>query len=69
MTTQLSTLARVKLALGLSDTSKDVLIDQIVTQVSAYIKTACGGREFGTAVYTEIYDAPDGDNLFLLKIG
>ena len=63
--TQLTTLDKVKLLLNITDNSQDVLLTNLINEVSAFISTTCGGREFGATDYTEIYDSPEGDNLFL----
>jgi Phage gp6-like head-tail connector protein len=63
--TQLTTLAKLKLILGITDNSQDTLLENYINEVSSFIATACGGRNFEATDYEETYDAPDGDNLFL----
>jgi hypothetical protein len=61
---QLTTLQKVKDALGIVDTSKDDLLEDFIDQASAMIQTEIG-RDLEAKERTEIYDQPEGDNLFL----
>lgn len=61
----LTTLAKVKQALGITVTTYDTLLTDYITQVSAYIETLCGGRHFEAVERTELYDYPNGENVFL----
>jgi hypothetical protein len=62
----LTTKEKVKLQLGISGTTDDTLIDDIIAGISAQIETFCN-REFTEATYTEYFDTTDGNNqkLFL----
>ncbi len=62
----LTTTAKVKLYLGISDTAQDTLIDNFVNQATDFIERFCGKRRFLRTTYTnEIYDSPRGRCLFL----
>jgi hypothetical protein len=62
----LTTLCRVKGVLEIpeSDTTKDSLLRQLITEVSGLVEEVCG-RKFGTATYTEFYS---GDNSSMLVL-
>lgn len=63
--TQLTTLTKVKLALGITNTDSDVLLTDYINQVSAFISSLCGGRNFEAVERTEIYDVCEGTKVFL----
>jgi len=63
--TQLTTKDRVKSLLGLSGTTHDTVIDNIINGVSAFFEGICN-RQFKSATYAdEIYDGADSRFLFL----
>ncbi len=51
----LTTRTKVKLHLGISDTSEDSLLDQLILEVDAWIKKQCG-RDLESTSYTEFYE-------------
>ncbi len=55
-TDALTTRAKVKSYLGITDTSSDTLIDELITGATQLIKSYCGGRSFLSQSYTETYD-------------
>jgi len=61
----LTTLAKVKLFLGISGSAQDSLLEELINYSSSFIEGVCGGRRFLETEYTELYDAPNGDKLFL----
>lgn len=61
----LTTLAKVKLILGISGTAQDSLLEELINYSTSFIEAVCGGRRFKETSYTELYDAPNGDKLFL----
>ena len=61
----LTTRAKVKLALGITDTSKDDIIDQTINGVTGYIERYCGRRRFLSTSYVEIKDPNGKKKLFL----
>ena len=66
VTHALTTLAKVKQYLGITSSTNDALIESLINYVTDYIESLCGGRRFKEATYTnEVYDNPDGNNLFL----
>ncbi len=52
----LTTRTKVKSFLGITDTSSDTLIDELITGATQLIKSYCGGRSFISQSYSEIYD-------------
>lgn len=65
----LTTIYKVKRygGINLSDTSSDDLINELITEVTAYIKSYCGGREFLSKSYTEVYDTKHGRHKIFLR--
>lgn len=61
----LTTLAKVKAALGITDSSKDTLIEAKINEVSIMIQNYCGGRNFLSQSYTEIKDGKGHNKVFL----
>lgn len=53
----LTTRQKVKDYLSISDSTGDTIIDELITQVTAFIKNYCGGRNFLAADYVEMYDS------------
>jgi len=60
----LTTLEKVKLSMGISDTSKDLIIEQTINGISAVIQRYCG-RNFVSQSYTEVYDGKSKSKIFL----
>jgi hypothetical protein len=60
----LTTLYKVKLLLGINNTSQDDLLDELINYASSFIEGTCN-RKFVSAEYEEIFDAPNGNKLFL----
>ena len=56
-TDALTTRQKVKDMLNITDTSKDTIIDELITYVTTFIKSFCGGRQFLSASYDEQYDS------------
>jgi len=54
---QLTTLADVKVYLGLTSTNDDPVITSLINAASAFADRYCG-RKFLTALYNEVYDGP-----------
>lgn len=55
----------VKDLLGLSDTSQDALIDELINAASDFIENYCGGRRFLATDYVEVYDSNNSNKVFL----
>ncbi len=53
----LTTTAKVKLLLGITGSTNDSLIDMLVLQTSNFIQGYCGGRNFLSQNYVEVYDS------------
>lgn len=64
-TDALTTRQKVKDLLGISDTTADTVIDELITYWTQFIKTYCGGRKFLIADYVEVKDTPNGNKIFL----
>lgn len=57
----LSTKARIKAKLGLTETNFDDAIDRLLYGATDFIERQCGGRRFERTVHTqEVYDGGDG---------
>lgn len=56
-TDALTTRQKVKDYLDITDTSHDTVIDELVTYITQFIKSYCGGRQFLSASYDEQYDS------------
>lgn len=65
-TDALTTRAKVKSYAGISSTDFDTVIDELITYVTAYIKSYCG-RQFKAASYIEIYDTYQGRKKLFLR--
>lgn len=62
----ITTIAKVKAQLGITDTSKDSLLETLVNQVTTFAEGFCGGRRFMTHTNTnEVHDTNGGNCLFL----
>jgi hypothetical protein len=60
----LTTLARAKLLLGITDTSKDALLEALINAVTDFIETFCGRRfKEPTNDFVEIVDGSGGKNI------
>lgn len=53
----LTTRQKVKDYLSISDTNSDVVIDEAINYITQFIKSYCGGRNFLSQSYTEMYDS------------
>lgn len=64
----LTTLSSVKSYAGITDTTQDAVLTQLIAQVSAWIEGQLGGRVIEEATYEEeLYDVHMGTNEVLLK--
>lgn len=63
----LTTLDKVKEYLGITDSNSDTVITALVSSVSAYISSYCGGRQFGSHDYVETYDTYNGRHKVFLR--
>ena len=62
----ITTLAKVKLFLGITDTSNDILLESLINLTTDQIEGLCGNRRFLQTIYTdEDYDVPNKDIVFL----
>lgn len=61
----LTTRQKVKDYLGISDSSKDTIIDILINGATDFIETYCGKRRFKSASYVEIKDCNGQKRLFL----
>lgn len=62
----LTTVAKVKVFLGIIDTASDALIESLINLTTDQIEGLCGNRRFLQTIYTdEDYDLPNGDIVFL----
>lgn len=66
-TDALTTRQKVKDYLGITDAGTDTVIDELITYVTQMIKSYCGGRNFLSASYTEIYDSYRNRRSIFLK--
>lgn len=64
----LTTRTKVKSYMGITGTDNDTVIDELITGVTAFIKSYCGGRKFLQADYVEIYDSRHGRHKIFLNI-
>jgi uncharacterized phiE125 gp8 family phage protein len=60
----LTTTAKVKTYLGITDSASDAVIELLINQATMFIENYCGGRKFLSQDYTEVYDT-DGKTIFL----
>ena len=60
----LTTVAKVKLALGSTDSSNDDTISMMINNASAFIQSFTG-RKFLSQAYTEVKDTYNSDKIFL----
>lgn len=67
VTYALTTLARVKGSLGILDTSSDSYLTDSINQASAWAQNYCGGRNFMSQSYTEIYDTRQNSQKIFLR--
>lgn len=65
VTYALTTRQKVKDYLGITDTSKDTLIDQLINAATVAIESYCGGRRFLSASYSEVRDG--GKETYILN--
>lgn len=62
----ITTIAKVKAQLGITDSSKDSLLEALVNQVTTFIEGYCGGRRFKTHTNSnEVHDTEGGHSVFL----
>ena len=61
----ITTLAKVKAQLGISDSSKDAIIETYINGVTSFIEGFCGGRRFKSTVYAKEIDG-NGTNIIAL---
>jgi hypothetical protein len=66
-TDALTSRAKVKSYLGITGTDNDALIDELITYVTQFIKSYCGGRKFLAADYVETYDSYRTRRVVFLK--
>lgn len=66
-TDALTTRTKVKSYMGITGTDNDTVIDELITGVTAFIKSYCGGRNFLSQAYVEIYDSKRGRHKIFLK--
>lgn len=66
-TDALTTRAKVKSYLGITDTSSDTFIDELITYATQLIKTYCGGRSFLSTAFVEVYDTFNGRTKIFLR--
>lgn len=66
-TNALTTRTKVKSYMGITDSSSDTIIDELITGVTAFIQGYCGGRNFLSTSYVEIYDTYKGRHKIFLK--
>lgn len=64
---QLTTTAKVKTYLGITDSDSDTVIDALVLGVSEFIAGYCGGRKFEAQDLVEVYDTKHGRHKIFLK--
>ena len=63
----LTTVDKVKEYLGITDSNSDAVITALVSSVSQYISSYCGGRQFGSHDYVETYDTYSGRRKIFLR--
>lgn len=63
----LTTVAKVKEYLGITDSGSDAILATLVSGVSQYISSYCGGRNFGSRSYVETYDTYTGRRKIFLR--
>ena len=61
----ITTTAKVKAFMNITDTNSDAVIDDLVSAVTMYIQGYCGGRVFATTNYVEIKDTYNSNKLFM----
>lgn len=64
----ITTTAKVKLFLGISSSSDDAVIDQIVNYVTDMIESYCGRRFLKTTYTNEVYDTNNQNRIFLKQL-
>lgn len=55
----------VKAFVGITDTSKDTLIDSLINGATDFIEGYCGGRRFASTSYVEVKDTHNSRFIFL----
>lgn len=60
----ITSLAKVKLALGITDTSQDDFLTMMINNVTSFIENYCGGRRFLATDYVEVHDTYHSHNIF-----
>jgi hypothetical protein len=63
----LTSVDKVKEYMGITDATSDTLIGNLVSEVSIYIANFCGGRNFLSQSYTEVYDTKAGRHKIFLR--
>lgn len=63
----LTTRAKVKSYLDITDSNTDTIIDELINYTTQYIKSYCGGRSFLATNYVETYDTYRGRRKVFLK--
>lgn len=66
-TNALTTRTKVKSYMGITDASSDTIIDELIGGITAFIGNYCGGRNFLSTSYVEIYDTYRGRHKIFLK--
>lgn len=60
----LTTTAKVKTYLGITDSASDSVIELLINQATMFIENYCGGRKFLSQAYVDIVDTRNTDKLF-----
>lgn len=60
----LTTTAKVKTYLGITDSASDSVIELLINQATMFIENYCGGRKFLSQAYVDIVDTKNTDKLF-----
>ena len=63
----LTTLQKVKDALGISDTNSDTFLNEMINQASMWAQNYCGGRNFLSQQYVEVYDTREMSQKIFLR--
>jgi len=63
----LTTLAKVKLYLGISGSTQDDYLNTLINNVTGFIEGYCGNRRFLATNYVEIYDSERGKKKLFLN--
>ena len=60
----LTTTAKVKTYLGITDSASDSVIELLINQATIFIENYCGGRKFLSQAYVDIVDTKNTDKIF-----